>query len=851
MVSRLRAGNSTSRRIYDEQTNTLMAQNAYEKSISNRKMRTMILSWVHLCALFALVWRFQGVHSHSQNNWQNVSNVAKQKILQLSRFPSFIQVFPMYGNFCSSDTLMKTRGGSKYPQEDEQNEANKDDTSFKNETRRSYNQSTEGESDAEMEYGLESEDQQKDIFEILSAASVFELVTKRMHNHTRELKTKLKQTFLDDDSSSSTWFNWPIIRKYMGDGGSDGGILHADQMNSNRNVSRVSRRRLFLDRIAVMSEKLLSSDNATVDESTDWSIEEADEITAQSDLTRPGRTIHIVTTAALPWMTGTSVNPLLRAAYLCKMTKKINVKSNSQYVTLVLPWLELESDRIELYGVHHHFSSPRDQEDYIRNWMRKQTDLVEEADPETGLRILFYPARYHSGLKSIFAMGDICSVIPEHEASDVCVLEEPEHLNWYRAPGDGWTKKFNYVVGIMHTNYKEYAAGHYSGLWTSPAIGIMSSAMVRAYCHKVVKLSDTLQTYAPEKEQISNVHGVREGKFIICLINVEYDECSKHLLLAEFLLEGRRRALEHVTDEIGENRSQEVDVYFIGKILWAKGFDRLIDLEDFYKQCTGEYFAIDIYGSGPDEDEIKRAFAGRNWKDHLSNEILEEESSSEDEKNSDSEMADQSWTQQKLKKISKSLRFATESIDFDSLPKSRFELLRRNPIPAAFPGRVDHAKLKNYKVFVNPSVSEVLCTTTAEALAMGKFAIIPVHPSNEFFLKFPNCLAYRTKLEFAANLKWALTHEPEPLTPELSFEFTWEAATERFVKAAAITKKESHARAKLRLSKLDERIAFFHNELGKGAKGDALRKVLGGGPISHQVKYEAERQSKAPQVADI
>lgn len=477
-------------------------------------------------------------------------------------------------------------------------------------------------------------------------------------------------------------------------------------------------------------------------------------ITPESDLRVPHRHVHVVTTAALPWFTGTAVNPLLRAFAL----------SNSPYrhnVTLVLPWLELESDQRLLYK-QQVFHSPQQQEAYIREWLSEvalsssATDNNGTSSPnvDSSLNIIWYPARYHKQLGSIFAMGDMLSTIQNSSTVlDVCILEEPEHTNWYRAPGSYWTEQFQFVVGIIHTNYKEYAASHYSGLWTAKPIEWLSAAMVRAYCHKVIKLSDTLQEFAPEKSCTCNVHGVRDVFF-------------------------------------ENNVSEKSGVYYIGKLLWAKGLDLLLELEEYYKSYMGEYFSIDIFGSGPDEDAIRAAFHGRNTT---------------------------------------------------KFPQT-FAELRKSPIPARFPGRVDHSILKQHKIFINPSLSEVLCTTTAEALAMGKFVIVPFHPSNEFFYQFPNCLVYKSKLEFVANIKWAQSHEPEPLSDHHRNLLSWEAATERLIDSSATTVYETLQREKY--AKLDEIIAKFHNELGKGEFGDLLRKLLGAGPVSHQVQYTKQKEGK-------
>lgn len=84
-------------------------------------------------------------------------------------------------------------------------------------------------------------------------------------------------------------------------------------------------------------------------------------------------------------------------------------------------------------------------------------------------------------------------------------------------------------------------------------------------------------------------------------------------------------------------------------------------------------------------------------------------------------------------------------------------------------------------MFINPSTTDVVCTTTAEALAMGKMVICANHPSNEFFKQFPNCHTYEDEDGFVNQVHEALSSNPVPLTSEQQNELSWEAATARFL----------------------------------------------------------------------
>ncbi|XVF80001.1 hypothetical protein PTKIN_Ptkin15bG0035400 [Pterospermum kingtungense] len=390
-----------------------------------------------------------------------------------------------------------------------------------------------------------------------------------------------------------------------------------------------------------------------------------------------GRKQHIAifTTASLPWMTGTAVNPLFRAAYLAK--------DGERNITLVIPWLSLKDQKL-VYPNTTTFRSPSEQESYIRHWLEERIAFVSRFD------IRFYPGKFAIDKRSILPVGDISEIIPDEEA-DIAVLEEPEHLTWFHH-GKRWKTKFRLVIGIIHTNYLEYVKREKNGVFQAFFLNHVNRWVVSIYCHKVIRLSAATQDYP--RSIVCNVHGVNP----------------------KFLEIGKKK----FEQQHSSNQAFTKGAYYIGKMVWSKGYGELLKLlRDHQKELAG--LEVDLYGNGEDSEQIKIA----------------------------------------AKKLKLTVR--------------------------VYPGR-DHADplFHDYKVFLNPSTTDVVCTTTAEALAMGKIVVCAKHPSNEFFKQFPNCRTYDDGDGFVEATRKALGEEPTPLTDAQRFELSWEAATERFLRVSEL-----------------------------------------------------------------
>ena len=147
------------------------------------------------------------------------------------------------------------------------------------------------------------------------------------------------------------------------------------------------------------------------------------EVSPASDLWRGGRHITVVTTASLPWMTGTAVNPTLRAAHLAASGKFASV-------TLLVPWLEPHDQETVFGNGGVTFATRDEQTAFVRGWMADLTPLPVGAAAAEGVTIAWYDARWAPGVGSILPCNDdLIGRVPAARR-DVAVLEEPEHLNW-------------------------------------------------------------------------------------------------------------------------------------------------------------------------------------------------------------------------------------------------------------------------------------------------------------------------------------------------------------------------------------------------------------------------------------
>ena len=89
-----------------------------------------------------------------------------------------------------------------------------------------------------------------------------------------------------------------------------------------------------------------------------------------------------------------------------------------------------------------------------------------------------------------------------------------------------------------------------------------------------------------------------------------------------------------------------------------------------------------------------------------------------------------------------------------------------------------HKAVKSYKTYISCSVSEGYCAANAEAIAMGKFVILPRHPSNEFFYRYDNVLLFENEREFARCIQYTLNNNPVPLSRSQLEQLGWKKAVQ-------------------------------------------------------------------------
>ncbi|MBK5970253.1 hypothetical protein CCR91_16195 [Thiorhodovibrio winogradskyi] len=355
----------------------------------------------------------------------------------------------------------------------------------------------------------------------------------------------------------------------------------------------------------------------------------------------------VVTSAALPWRTGPAYLSLWHACGLAELGLQ---------VAYVVPWLGRGSQR-RLYG------DVRFQDQAaMATWLSAEAQRLG-CPP---LPHLFtYPGYYSQSLRSIIARNLFISV----PKSRSLVLEEAEHLCWDPLSTPRSRLDAQRVIGVLLTDYGYFIrrSGWPLASWLSKAVGRYHRRQIRRHTDLVVPLSPAVALEPDSHPQIeARISGV----------------------------------LSHYA-AVPPVRPDNKGIYFLGRLVWNKGLDMLIELS-----CRLN-LSIDVYGEGPDGDALLRTARERN---------------------------------------------------------ASLRLLGHHPSP--------WDALPNYRVFINPSWSEVLCTATADALVAGRHVVLPDCPGNRPFAAYPNVHRYRDIAGAAAAVQFALTEPPQ--APErVRRDFDW------------------------------------------------------------------------------
>lgn len=360
----------------------------------------------------------------------------------------------------------------------------------------------------------------------------------------------------------------------------------------------------------------------------------------------------VLTSAALPWLTGPSLISVWQACGLAAMGYR---------VSYVFPWLDAGSQR-RLWGQCRFADF-----DAQVAWMAREAEALG-CPPLPDCRP--YRARYVRGLRSIVPLEDVFGAAPQARC---LVLSEPEHLCWYPFTRARAGIRAETTVGLCMTNYDHFIRR--SGV---PMASLLSNLAARLHGRAIRRRMDTALRLSSAME----------------LPGVAFKDARVTGVLPGYA------QVPPVTPGTG-------GVYFLGGFIWEK---RLADLVTIAERA-GQ--TIDVHGVGPDEARIRALASERGAP----------------------------------------LRFFG--------PNARF-----------------WKEMPRYRVFVNPSRSEGLCTATAEALVSGRHVVLPDCPGNLPFRGYPNTHFYTDMDGAIEALGRALASMPAP-ADAARCDFDWTLACDR------------------------------------------------------------------------